>query len=148
MLREQFWERFPLTELSQDEWEALCDGCGRCCLLKLEDEDTRDIVFTRIACKLLDTDTGRCSNYGCRQQHVPDCIVLTPAIVATLRSLPTTCAYRRLSEGKALPKWHPLLTGDPDSVRRGRASVAGRVLSETEVAEEDLEEYVVTWVRV
>ena len=146
-MRERFWQHYTLAELTQPEWEALCDGCGLCCLVKLEDEDTAEVVYTKVACKLLDTKTARCTDYANRQQHVPDCLQLTPERVPQLTWLPPSCAYRRLDEGKALPRWHPLITGDANSVRKARKSAAGRCISENDVAEEDVEEYVIRWVR-
>ena len=146
-LRPQFWKKYPLDQLSSEEWEALCDGCGLCCLLKLEDEDTHEVAYTKVACKLLNCTTGQCSDYSQRQQHVPDCIQLTPEKLATIHWLPPSCAYRRLKEGKSLPAWHYLNTGTRDSVIKARKSAAGRCISETEVNEEDIDEYIVRWVR-
>jgi uncharacterized cysteine cluster protein YcgN (CxxCxxCC family) len=147
-LRERFWERYALTELSAAEWEALCDGCGRCCLHKLEYEDTGEIQYTGIACKMLDLGTARCSDYPGRRQHVPDCVQLTPANIGSINWLPATCAYRRLDEGRGLPRWHPLLSGNAETVRRAGISVIGRVLPETVVAEDDFDEHVVRWIRM
>lgn len=141
-LRDRFWER-PLAELSREEWEALCDGCGRCCLHKIEDADTGEIEDTNVACKLLDTGTARCRDYRNRKAFVPDCLRLTLKIVGTVSWLPETCAYRRRAADEPLPEWHPLLTGDPDSVKRAGASVAGRVVSETEAG--PLEHHIVDW---
>lgn len=147
-MRERFWERHALAELTLAEWEALCDGCGRCCLHKLEYEDTGEIAYTRVACKLLDLASARCSDYAGRRRHVPDCVRLTPDTLGEINWLPATCAYRRLHEGRGLPRWHPLLTGDPESVVRARISVRGRVLPETAVDEDDLEEHVIRWIRM
>ena len=108
-----FWETKALAELTQAEWEALCDGCGKCCLHKLEDEDTGELFHTNVACRLLDLATGRCSRYADRFRWVPDCVQLTPAEVRRARWLPATCAYQRRAEGQPLPDWHPLRTGDP-----------------------------------
>ncbi|MGV2495373.1 YcgN family cysteine cluster protein [Pelagerythrobacter aerophilus] len=141
-LRDRFWER-PLAELSREEWEALCDGCGRCCLHKIEDADTGEIEDTNVSCKLLDTGTARCRDYRHRKAFVPDCLRLTLKIVGTVSWLPETCAYRRRAADEPLPEWHPLLTGDPDSVKRAGASVAGRVVSETEAG--PLEHHIVDW---
>ncbi|MBM0170461.1 YcgN family cysteine cluster protein [Altererythrobacter sp. C41] len=141
-LRDRFWER-PLAELSREEWEALCDGCGRCCLHKIEDADTGEIEDTNVACKLLDTQTARCRDYRHRKAFVPDCLRLTLKIVGTVSWLPETCAYRRRAADEPLPEWHPLLTGDPESVMRTGASVAGRVVSETEAG--PLEHHIVDW---
>jgi uncharacterized cysteine cluster protein YcgN (CxxCxxCC family) len=147
-LREHFWERYALTELNSAEWEALCDGCGRCCLHKLEYEDSDEIDFTRVACKLLDVSTARCGDYPNRKQQVPDCVQLTPENVGTINWLPPTCAYRRVHEGQGLPRWHPLLTGDLLSVKTAKISVIGRVISETEINEEDIEEHIIRWIRM
>ncbi|MDP2228999.1 MAG: YcgN family cysteine cluster protein [Moraxellaceae bacterium] len=146
-MRERFWERHALAELSTEEWEALCDGCGRCCLHKLEYEDTGEIDYTRVACKLLDLSTAQCSDYPGRRRHVPDCVQLTPATLDAINWLPGTCAYRRLNEGRGLPRWHPLLTGDAASVQRAGISVIGRVLPETVVDEDELDEHVIRWIR-
>ena len=134
-MSERFWEK-PLAELSRAEWEALCDGCGKCCLHKVEDEDTGQIHPTNIACKLLDRATCRCSHYKGRKALVPDCVRLTPEKVGSLSWLPSTCAYRLLAEGRDLFDWHPLVSGDPASVHRAGVSVRGRVTAlETELAE-------------
>ena len=129
-LRDRFWE-LELSELTRAEWEALCDGCGRCCLHKLEDEDTGEVVETNVACKLLDPGTARCRDYRHRKAFVPDCLRLTPRLVAQVRWLPPTCAYRRRGDGDPLPVWHPLLTGGRDAMIEAGACVAGRVISET-----------------
>ncbi len=147
LLRPQFWQKYTLNELNLQEWEALCDGCGLCCLVKLEDEDTGQVVYTKVACKLLDCNTGRCNDYESRQQHVSDCLQLQPDTISKMTWLPPSCAYRRLNEGKNLPSWHYLNTGSRTSVQKAKKSVAGRCISETEVAEDDLEDYVVRWVR-
>jgi uncharacterized cysteine cluster protein YcgN (CxxCxxCC family) len=147
-LRERFWEHYALAELTPAEWEALCDGCGRCCLHKIEYEDTGEIDYTRIACRLLDLGTAQCSDYPGRRRHVPDCVQLTPANLDSINWLPSTCAYRRLNEGRGLPRWHPLLSGTPESVHKAGISVAGRVLSETVVDEADIEEHVIRWIRM
>lgn len=147
-LRERFWERHPLKELSVAEWEALCDGCGRCCLHKLEYEDTGEVDYTDVACRLLDISSARCSDYPGRRQHVPDCVQLTPANLDSIDWLPATCAYRRLNEGRGLPRWHPLVSGTSDTVVSAGISVAGRVLSETAVNEDELEEHVIRWIRM
>jgi uncharacterized cysteine cluster protein YcgN (CxxCxxCC family) len=130
--------------MSTEQWESLCDGCGKCCLNKYEDEDTGAIHYTAVACALLDLERCCCADYARRAERVSDCITLTPETLRDPRWLPETCAYRRLAEGRALPDWHPLLTGDPDSVRRAHHAVHGRVLSETEV--EDPLLYLIDWV--
>jgi uncharacterized protein len=129
-LRARFWE-LPLDRLSRPEWEALCDGCGQCCLHKCEDEDTGAVYPTNVACKLLDLATARCSDYRNRKQHVPDCIKLTPASALTTHWLPVTCAYRLRAEGEPLPAWHYLLSGDAEAVHTAGVSVRGKAISET-----------------
>ena len=117
-----FWESKTLAELTAAEWEALCDGCGKCCLHKLEDEDTGELFHTNVACKLLNLTTGRCTRYAERLRWVPDCVQLTPSLARQANWLPPSCAYRLRAEGKPLPDWHPLRTGDPEStVRAGRS---------------------------
>ena len=125
-----FWQRKTLSEMSWPEWEALCDGCGQCCRHRLEDAETGDIYPTRVACQLLDTTTCRCRDYAGRHALVPDCIQLTAEKVARFDWLPDTCAYRRLHEGRGLADWHPLVSGDPDSVHRAGISVQGQLVSE------------------
>lgn len=141
-----FWRRKTLEEMTHQEWESLCDGCGRCCLHKLEDEDTGEFVFTRIACRLLDPATGLCRDYAHRFERVPDCIALRPQDVRRYTWLPSTCAYRLIAEGKDLPEWHPLVSKDPDSVQRAGISVRGRCVCETQ-AGDDIEAYIVDWPR-
>jgi len=141
-----FWQQKTLASMNTEEWEALCDGCGKCCLHKLEDEDNGEVYYTEVACRLLDARTARCTDYSRRQQRVPDCLILTPEQVPQCHWLPSTCAYRRLSEGQPLPDWHPLLTGDSHSVHAAGHSVIGRVISEQTVSEEDLEDHIVHWV--
>ncbi len=127
--RGEFWEQ-PLESLSRDQWEALCDGCGQCCLHKLEDEDTGEVHFTNVACRLLDTGTARCKDYRNRRAYVPDCLRLTPRLAAAVEWLPKTCAYRLRANAEPLPAWHYLISGDRDAVHRAGASVVGRVVSE------------------
>lgn len=129
--------------MSAEEWDSLCDGCGKCCLYKLEDEDTLELYYTNVACRLLDLHTCRCTDYAHRQQSIPDCIVLTPDNLEEIPWLPATCAYRLLSEGQDLPWWHPLVSGDPETVHTAGISIRGRAVPETKAA--DLEEYVVDW---
>ena len=129
-----FWERKKLAELTAEEWESLCDGCGRCCLKKLQDEATGKVAYTDVACKLLDRDRCRCTSYRRRHQLVPDCVALSPSDARTFDWLPTTCAYRKLAAGKPLDWWHPLVSGDPATVHRAGISVRGRALAEHDVA--------------
>jgi len=138
----RFWERKSLAEMSAEEWEALCDGCGKCCLNKIEDIDSGEILPTNVACRLLDLKSCRCTNYARRRRLVPDCVSLTPNNVGKIPWLPVTCAYRLLAEGKALAWWHPLVSGDPESVHRAGISVRGRAISERRL-EGPLEDYVV-----
>jgi len=141
---DRFWERKCLSELNDAEWEALCDGCGRCCLHKLENEADGSLHYTRIACRLLDLGTCHCRDYPNRQRHVPDCISLREAPAESFAWLPETCAYRRLAEGKPLPGWHPLLTGDPASVHLAGVSVAGWAVAEDAVPPDaDPEDYLI-----
>ena len=135
MSADRFWETKPLHRMSPREWEALCDGCGKCCLNKLEDEETGEIYLTNVACKLLDRRTARCSDYTNRKARVPDCVRLTPAALETIEWLPSTCTYLRLYRGEGLPDWHPLLTGDPESVHHAGISVRGWTVSELEAGE-------------
>ncbi|MBU3848224.1 MAG: YcgN family cysteine cluster protein [Candidatus Acinetobacter avistercoris] len=146
-LRPHFWKEYSLQEMTQDEWEAVCDGCGLCCLVKLEDEDTQEVSYTKVSCKLLDCKTGYCSDYENRVQHVPDCIQLDYKSLANINWLPTSCAYKRLYEGKKLPSWHYLNTGSRNSVIEAKKSVAGRCISELDIDEDEIDEYVVRWVR-
>jgi len=138
-----FWKAKRLDEMTRDEWESLCDGCAKCCLAKLEDEDTGEIAYTNVACRLLDLGTCRCTKYPVRSKYVPDCITLTPGNIAELRWMPSTCAYRLIAEGKDLPSWHPLVSGDPDSVHKRGLSVRGRAVPEDDVL--DLEDFIVGW---
>jgi len=135
MTGEPFWRRKSLEQMTAREWESLCDGCGLCCLVRFEDEDTGEIIPTRVHCKLFDPGLCQCSDYAARREHVPDCIKLTPGNIEALQWMPKSCAYRRLHEGRDLPEWHPLLTGDPESVHRAGVSVRGQTISETALAD-------------
>ncbi|MBV8681678.1 MAG: YcgN family cysteine cluster protein [Caulobacteraceae bacterium] len=125
-----FWRRKTLAEMTSAEWESLCDGCGLCCVIRLEDDETGDVTPTRVSCRLLDAHTCRCTDYADRHRTVPDCIKLTPGNIRDLPWMPRSCAYRRLYEGKDLPSWHPLVTGDPESVHRAGVSVRGQTINE------------------
>ena len=138
-----FWHRKTLSEMNRSEWESLCDGCGLCCLVRFEDEDTGEVVPTRVHCKLFDPEGCRCTNYAARKRYVPDCIKQTPGNIEALAWMPLSCAYRRLHEGRGLADWHPLLSGDPESVHRAGVSVRGETVSEATLAEpEDALDYV------
>jgi uncharacterized cysteine cluster protein YcgN (CxxCxxCC family) len=137
----RFWEERPLDQLSRAEWESLCDGCGKCCVHKLEDEDTGQVHATNVACRLLNRRTGQCSDYRRRQAYVPECVRLTPAKLRDIDWLPSTCAYRLIDEGKPLADWHPLISGDPESVHRAGISVRGWTVSEDDAG--DLENHIV-----
>ena len=141
-----FWQTKSLLQMSNQEWESLCDGCGRCCLNKLEDWDTGEIHFTNIACTLFDGTTCRCRDYENRFETVPDCVKLEPQDISSYPWLPPTCAYRRLNEGRGLPDWHPLITGDPDSVHKAGISVRGRTIPEEGLSADDYEDHLVDWV--
>ena len=138
-----FWKTKHLSEMTQDEWESLCDGCAKCCLLKLEDEDTGEIAYTRLHCRLLDADTCRCSDYENRKEKVPDCVKLTPQNVEALKWMPDSCAYRLVHEGKALPQWHHLVCGDRARIHKEGHSIFGLTLCEDTVFEEDQLEWIV-----
>jgi uncharacterized cysteine cluster protein YcgN (CxxCxxCC family) len=139
-----FWREKNLDEMSREEWESLCDGCAKCCLYRLEDADTREIHFTNVHCRLLDTGSGRCTDYANRSRRVPDCVTITPAVLKDPYWLPKTCAYRLLAEGRDLPAWHPLVSGDPDSVRRAGQRICGRTVCEDEA--DELENHLVDWI--
>lgn len=136
-----FWERKRLEQMNRDEWEALCDGCGKCCLHKLEDENSGRVFYTNVACRLLDARTCRCSHYQDRQQYVADCLTLTPQRIHQFKWLPSSCAYRRLAEGRGLAWWHPLVCGDPEAVHRAGISAQEQTISESKVDLTKLEDY-------
>jgi uncharacterized protein len=129
-MSEPYWKHKALAEMTEDEWEGLCDGCGKCCLIGLEDADTGQIYLTDVACKLFDNAACRCSDYANRQLRAPDCVKLTPHNISELTWLPKTCAYRLVNEGRDLLPWHPLLSGDPESVHRANVSVRGKTRPE------------------
>ena len=139
-----FWKRKTFGEMDPQEWESLCDGCAKCCLYRLEDEDTREVYFTNVHCRLLDTTSGRCTDYPNRSTRVSDCVTITPAVLQDPYWLPATCAYRLLAEGQDLPAWHPLLSGDPDSVDRAGQRVCNRTICEDDA--DELENHLVDWI--
>ena len=141
-----FWETKTLDQMDTHEWESLCDGCGRCCFVKLEDEDTQDVYFTSVICHLFDEKTCQCSDYARRLERVPDCMKLTPALIHTTQWLPITCAYRRIAEGRGLAWWHPLLSGTIDTVHSAGISVRGRITAiEGQITDEDAIEHIIDW---
>jgi uncharacterized cysteine cluster protein YcgN (CxxCxxCC family) len=143
-LSPEFWKHKPLKSLTSEEWEALCDGCGKCCLNKLEDEDTGEVALTRIACRLLDDQSCKCGQYPIRHQFIPDCIVLKPSnIDENAYWMPKTCAYRLLWSGQPLFDWHPLISGNPETVHTANISVRGMTLSEFDINEEDWEDHII-----
>lgn len=145
MLEARFWETKSLDELSREEWEALCDGCGRCCLLKIEDEDSGDLFYTNVVCEFHDSEHCHCTAYQQRCLLVPDCIKVTPELARDAKWLPGTCAYRLLAENKSLFDWHPLISGDPDSIHQADISVRYKVVSEKYVHTDELPEHLVHW---
>lgn len=138
-----FWKEKSLNEMTPGEWESLCDGCAKCCLEKIQWDGTDEISFTNVACVLLDIDGCRCADYDARDSHVPNCVRLTPDNIEALFWMPATCAYRLLAEGKDLPDWHPLRTGDANSVHSAGRSVRGRAVAERDAG--DLEDHIVDW---
>lgn len=140
-----YWRSKPLEAMDQAEWENLCDGCGRCCLNKLEDWDTGEIAWTNVACVLLEDGSCRCADYPNRQASVPDCVQLTPQAVRKLSWLPPSCAYRLVAEGRDLYWWHHLVSGDRDTVHAAGVSVRGRFVSEAGMPVEELEDHLADW---
>jgi uncharacterized cysteine cluster protein YcgN (CxxCxxCC family) len=141
-----FWKEKTFKEMSESEWESLCDGCGKCCLSKfIENEDTKELFYTNIACKLLDAATGQCSKYNDRFKYVSDCQKVDRDSVSKYYWLPTNCAYRLLSEGKPLPSWHHLLTGSRDKMHELGLSVRNKIISEELVHPADAKDYIVLW---
>ena len=141
-----YWNNTPLHELSHEQWEMLCDGCGKCCLHKLQDEDTNAVFYTRVACKLLDTKSGGCQDYDQRFSRVPDCMDVAKMLPSEMAWLPNSCAYRLRADNKPLPQWHPLISGKQSSVHKETKSIRGRVVSEVDVDEADLENYIIRWI--
>ncbi len=140
-----FWDEKSLTEISREEWESLCDHCGKCCLLKLEDENDSSVYYTHIICNLFDVKVGGCTDYWNREVLVPTCLRLTQDNLEQIEWMPPSCAYRRIMEGRGLAKWHHLVSGDKNTIHETGNSVLGRVIFEKDVDEETLEEHIVTW---
>jgi uncharacterized cysteine cluster protein YcgN (CxxCxxCC family) len=141
-----FWKSKSLAQMTDSEWESLCDGCGKCCLNKLEEEDTDRTFYTDVGCRLLDGETCRCRDYEHRREQVKDCVRLTPRNLKTISWLPPSCGYVLVGEGRDLYWWHPLISGDPETVHTAGVSVRGRVsASEVDVPDKDLEDYIVNW---
>lgn len=141
----EFWKCKSLAELDNEQWEALCDGCAKCCLHRLEDADTQEIYFTNVHCRLLNTETSRCSNYPNRSVLVSDCVTITLETLDDPYWLPSTCAYRLLAEGKSLPDWHPLVSGDPETVFQSGNGVRGRTVCEDDA--DDLTHHMIDWLK-
>lgn len=141
-----FWKEKSLKEMTREEWESLCDGCARCCLHKLEDEDTGEVHYTAVACQYLDQKKCRCTEYEKRNELVPNCVWLTPDSVEEFKWLPDTCAYKMVAEGRDLAWWHPLVSGDPDTVHQAGISVRGKVIDEQHVHPDAYEERIIRWI--
>ena len=144
-MTQPFWKTKSLGQMTSQEWESLCDGCGKCCLLKLEDEDTGEIAYTRLHCRLFDSATCQCADYQNRKKIVEDCVILTPQKVEEIRWMPKTCGYRLIHEGKDLPDWHHLVCGDHNRIHEEGHSIRERTVSEDTVFEEDTEDWIVDW---
>ncbi|VAW91069.1 UPF0260 protein YcgN [hydrothermal vent metagenome] len=142
-MSDSFWESKTLDEMSEQEWESLCDGCGRCCLIKLEDDETQELFYTNISCKLLDSSECRCTDYQHRVQKASGCVVLRPYNKALYEQLPASCAYRRLSQSEKLEAWHPLLSNSNQSVHIANISVRDKVISQEYVHEDDWQEHII-----
>jgi uncharacterized protein len=145
MIQPYFWETKTLAEMTPEEWEALCDGCAKCCLHKIEDSDNKQVYYTDVACRLLDLDQCRCMDYKHRCERVKDCVPLTPDLIEKLIWLPLSCAYRRIAEGRGLAWWHPLITGDVASVHTFGISIRDRAIREIDVDMQHLEDRIVDW---
>lgn len=139
-----FWRRKSLTEMTSEEWESLCDGCAKCCLYRLEDQETREVYFTNVHCRLLHTETSRCTDYENRSTRVSDCVTITPAVLKDPYWLPKTCTYRLLAEGRDLPTWHPLVSGNASTVVASGNCLRGLTICEDDA--DELENHLVDWI--
>jgi len=144
-LGNKFWETKNLIDMNENEWESLCDKCGKCCVIKLEDFDTQEVHYTNVSCKLLCEKSASCKDYENRKSIVPDCIILSPDNLKDLKWMPKTCAYKLLNEGKNLPYWHPLLSGNDKEIVNSGNSVKNRVTNENEIKIKDLPDYIFNW---
>lgn len=140
---QEFWKQKTLSQMTREEWESLCDSCGKCCAIRLEDIDTGELLSTNVVCKYLDQTDCRCQSYIQRSKLVPDCLTLTPELLPKIDWLPETCAYRLLRDGEPLPDWHPLVSGDSESVIKSGHSVQGRVVSEYDIHPDDLDNFII-----
>ena len=140
-----FWETKNLIDMNENEWESLCDKCGKCCVIKLEDFDTQEVHYTNVSCKLLCEKSASCKDYENRKSIVPDCIILSPDNLKDLKWMPETCAYKLLNEGKNLPYWHPLLSGNDKEIVNSGNSVKNRVTNENEIKIKNLPDYIFNW---
>ena len=143
MSAQPFWETTSLKDMNRTQWESLCDGCALCCLHKLEDEDTSEVYYTEVHCRYMDTNNCNCTVYVERQEKVPNCVWLTPDQASEFRWLPESCAYRVLAEGRKLADWHPLISGDPNSVHEAGISIKGKGIADDQIAEEDWEDHII-----
>ena len=143
MSAQPFWETTSLKDMTRKQWESLCDGCALCCLHKLEDEDTEEVYYTDVHCRYMDTTNCNCTVYLERQEKVPNCVWLTPNQASEFHWLPDSCAYRVLAEGRKLADWHPLISGDPNSVHEAGVSIKGKGVADDQVAEEDWEDHII-----
>ena len=141
----KFWETKNLIDMNENEWESLCDKCGKCCVIKLEDFDTQEVHYTNVSCKLLCEKSASCKDYENRKSIVPDCIILSPDNLKDLKWMPETCAYKLLNEGKNLPYWHPLLSGNDKDIVNSGNSVKNRVTNENKIKIKDLPDYIFNW---
>ena len=144
-LGNKFWETKNLIDMNENEWESLCDKCGKCCVIKLEDFDTQQVHYTNVSCKLLCEKSASCKDYENRKSIVPDCIILSPDNLKDLKWMPETCAYKLLNEGKNLPYWHPLLSGNDKEIVNSGNSVKNRVTNENVIKIKNLPDYIFNW---